>query len=527
MTDEHDESPTILDLHHRIRELERAVAALELRVGHGPAPAVTPTSPAALPAAEDRPDLETHVATYWVGRIGIVALITGLAFFVTFHFGDLGAIARVLLGYLAAAVLSGTGVWLTRRYAMLGQLLFGGGLAVGYFVTYALHFVPAVRVVDSEVMGIVLLAVIVVGIVAGAQRFRSETVGGVGLFLGLHTSFVSEATLFTLVATLLLAGGAVFFLVKNRWVIVPLTTVIAVYSSHLAGCLVGPAKPGSDGGIGLVFLLLYFIVFGVAALARPTGLSLRTTLALTLSNIIGAVTLGAYEAARLEESRLAGFFGFMTLLLAGAAAYAATKRARSLLQVHAGAAVVTAAALALELFDGSARVFVWTALGTTAIVAGSRLESVAWRALGLIVLGGTVVTSFFVDFQPLLLVPLAAAFVAASRREPVDLLVVFAVSGAVVATARALTFALPPSLTTLAWSLAAFGLIGVGIALRVRALRIGSLVLGAAALGRLVLDDLGRLSADMRILTLVIIGAAMLGVSFAYTRFQDRLSRWL
>ena len=58
-------------------------------------------------------------------------------------------------------------MWLARRYALFGDLLVGGGLAVTYFITYALHCIPAICVVEREIAGVALLALYASHLAAG------------------------------------------------------------------------------------------------------------------------------------------------------------------------------------------------------------------------------------------------------------------------------------------------------------------------------------------------------------------------
>jgi hypothetical protein len=103
-------------------------------------------------------------------------------------------VLRVALGYLIAAAVLWTGRRLARRHALFGNVIFGGGLAIAYFVTYALHFVRPMQIISSELLGVVLVGAAIAAIVATAHRLKSETVAGLTLFLGLHTGLLTDVT---------------------------------------------------------------------------------------------------------------------------------------------------------------------------------------------------------------------------------------------------------------------------------------------------------------------------------------------
>ena len=195
---------------------------------------------------------------------------------------------RVAVGYAMAALVTWIGLQLARSHKTFGQIVFGGGLAIGYFVTYALHFVHALRVVDSEPIGVGLVAIAIAGIVAVAHRMRSETVAGIALFLGLHTGMLSEVTALSLIATTLLAAGAGFFLAVNRWVLVPLSTVVAVYSTHAVLAMGAGVSPE----LRAAFIGVDFALFSAALLIGPATAT-RSLALLGALNWLGALMLGS------------------------------------------------------------------------------------------------------------------------------------------------------------------------------------------------------------------------------------------
>lgn len=461
-----------MSVEERLAALEARIAVLEHR------PAATPIVERVEHAADE---LEAVLGTYWLSRLGIVSLITGAALLVVTHFAALGPIARVAAGYALAAATMLAGRALAKHQRALGDIVFGGGLAIAYFVTYALHFVGALRVIDSAPIGMALLAVVIAAIVGIAHRMKSETVAGVALFLGLHTGVVS--TELSLFATTLLAVGAGFFLAVNRWVIVPLSTVAAVYTTHAI-----LAMHGGDPGLRAAFVAIDFSVFAIAAqlIAKPLP-------ALALLNWLGALALGGIALASVSKDALFwGGAGFAVAL--GVLALVAHRR-RKVALVELGCAIATLALVLPVKLDGIELVAAWCALALTALRIPTLPLLLAAFALAI------------AQQDPAALVVVAATFAALERLVPLTR--AFASAG----TAAALLFLFP---ALPGWAGVAAACFAAGFALRAPAYRwCGFAVLGATALRLLALS---HLSTDERIATFVAGGAAMLAASYAYGR---------
>jgi hypothetical protein len=519
----------------RVAALERTVAALEARLRTlEPEPGLLARLEGASEAGAGAEvgEGEARFGATWLGRVGIVAFITGVALLVIYRFGALGVLVRVALGYALAGALGAGGLWMTRHprlggQRLVGQLLVGGGLAVGYFVTYALHFVASFRVVDSEAVALVLLALAIVGVVAAAHRMRSETVAGVSLFLGLHTGMLSEVTAFTLLATAGLAAGAVFFLVKNRWVVVPLSSLVAVYLTHASWAVWPPEGVVRPLSLGLGFLALYFALFTYAALARADGLPPRSQVALPVINWAGATGLAALALEGREGALLRLLLG-VSAVHVGLAALAAWRRNAPAVGVFLALALATfAAALPLHL-EGAGLTLAWAALGVGAAGASRWREvpALGWVALAALAVALGHEALWEAGPSPLALTAaaraaLAAGFVVAerwTRAEPRYAVRGLHAGGAAAAAALLATALLPDALRTLGWAGAAGALFAVGFRLRARDYRLAGFGLLGLAAARLLLVDLSGLTPDQRILTFLASGALLLALSFVYTR---------
>ncbi|WP_224247633.1 DUF2339 domain-containing protein [Hyalangium gracile] len=539
------------ELRERVQRLETLVASLQDRLHQlearatpavpAPRPVAAPPPPA--PAAPAPRDLEAHLGTYWLSRVGIVALITGIAYLITYRFGELGVFVRVVLGYVLSAGLGAFGLWLSKRYSLFGRIVFGGGLALAYFVTYALHFIPSVRVIDSQVLALVLLAGLVVGIVVIAHRMHSETVAGIALFLGLHTGMLSDITSFTLMSTTLLAAGALFFLVKNRWVIVPLSSLVAVYSTHVSwamrsdGVAHGTTEP-ERLLLSLGFLAVYFLLFSVALLARPRELSLRASLAFALLNWVGLVGLGSYEVARQSRPDLFTFILIVAVAHGVAAGVAWWRQAPAVLfHAYLSLGAITLALAMPAQYDAAPLVASWLVTGVVTGLSARGTASPILRWVGVAILCvGLGATWFIVDSPPILYGVAFACFLLVERAgelrtdwlPPPELLQAQGLLRALCAGGAALALVwlvgdwMPRGLTTLGWVVAAFGMFAVGFALRERRYRLAALGVLGLALGRLLIVDLARLPTDQRVITFILLGVMLLVISYTYTRLRDR-----
>ncbi len=171
-------------------------------------------------------------------RIGIVILLTGLVFLGNYAYheliGKIGAGGKLALLYLASAGLCGLGGWLARRRTSLqnyGRVLTAGGCATIYYATYAAHFVPALRIIESPLVGGVLLLTLGGAFVAWADRLRSQTLGAATIALSFYTATINPVASFSLFSNLVISIAAVILLARRRWVSVSFLSLAGTYGS--------------------------------------------------------------------------------------------------------------------------------------------------------------------------------------------------------------------------------------------------------------------------------------------------------
>jgi hypothetical protein len=286
-------------------------------------------------------DLEIHVGTWWATRIGILlAVLCGVFFAVWASQYTTPATKFIeLLG--GAAILSGVGLRLERKFEQFGRVVFAGGLALGYFSMWAGYAIPAVKVIDSAPVAAFLMFLAAAGVIACALWKNSQSIGTLAVFLGYVACLFSvHAGLSgtSLVAAFVLGAGSTVLLLWKAW---PRPIQFAVPLSYLLYAavyvLVWARVESSTGFAGcMIPLFAYLGLFWVAdflSLSRAAAMSGIERKAVQLCNTSGAVVLGFLVTATLFPDRLSAFYFLLgAALLAGSLAYYLTGRRDVLMQ---------------------------------------------------------------------------------------------------------------------------------------------------------------------------------------------------
>jgi uncharacterized membrane protein len=233
----------------RVQELESEVLRLKSQQVVG-APAVSAPkeelAPAKAVAASEPPRrksaklsssaaLENIIGTRWIGAIGIVAMILGVAFFLKYSFDNnlIGEAGQVMLGIVGGIAFLGTGEYLQKnknlgRYA---QLLSGGGLAVLYLSFYAafalFHLIPVL------LAAVGMVAVTTTGMML-SHRYSAYSLALVALLGGLLTPLVlstgENQALMLFSYILLLDAGTLLLLRFRQW---PSLAAVSLFGTAL------------------------------------------------------------------------------------------------------------------------------------------------------------------------------------------------------------------------------------------------------------------------------------------------------
>jgi len=387
-----------------------------------PRPVVEPPKPPdPVPSAFDRKatareavfSLEQTLGANWLNKIGIAILVIGLAFFLAVKLQTWGPAGKVLCGYAVSVALLAGGVWLERKptYRIFARGGIGGGWALAFFTTYAMHHIAAAHVIESLAADLVLMLLVAAGMVGHSLRYRSQTVTGLAFMLGFITLLTSHfesadgTVVFSLAASVVLAVALVIVTTQRHWAWLELAGLIAVYASHFVWLTqVLPANHAAftEFWPSTALILLYWLIFRAAYVLR-TPLNAKEESISSLSavlNSIGVLGLLKYQSAHPEWA----FWALMALgAIEMALAFRVRSRRRQAFVVLSTIATVLLVSAVPFKFHGVSWPVLWLVQAQVLAFSGLRLSEPLFRGLGLLVgviTGGVLA---FHDAGPLLL----------------------------------------------------------------------------------------------------------------------------
>jgi uncharacterized membrane protein len=531
----------------------------------------------APPAASDGSSLESRIGSHWFNRIGIVAMLIGMAWFLKWAMDNrwIGPSGRVLIGLVAGAAFI---VW-SERFRSRGYVFFSYSLkAVGSGTLY-LSLWAAFSLYQLMPAGLAFAAMILVTAFNGFMAWSQDAellalyaiAGGIATPLLVSTGENHEVTLFSY---LLVLDVAVLVLVALR----PWSRLL--FAAFLGSVLLyagWASEYYSEAQFGRTafFLACFFLIFAFAPRLARVDLedgrhhSSWDNLALVVLPVANAALgfiafyiLFAWFNSDWAGAWLAVGFAAFYLLLLRLPAEGRLRASPPLLSALHLTAAVAFLTMAIPLkTQGRWLTVGWLAEGAALLWAAARLRQRLLRVLALLCLAlGFIalimdnppasVAPFFNERFGSYLVAIAvfafAAWVANKAQAEaehkgawpviaavalltVNLLILIAVSWEIHSywwtlrwsgdTTRWQEFQMHAQFTYSAWFMI-FGavLLAVGFWRRSAFLRWQALVLLAATVGKVFLSDMSQLAQGYRILSFVGLGALLLAVSFVYQR---------
>jgi hypothetical protein len=254
--------------------------------------------PAPRPPAPPR-DWEALIGTSLLNAVGVLILVIGISLLLGYTLTVLGPLGKVAIGVLIGVLMIGGGIAVERRerFAIFGRGLIAGGWAALYFTAYAMHALPAARVIDSPVLGAGLLLAVAAGMIAHSLRYRSQGLTLLAFLTAFLALVLAPATLLSVAAAVPLTLALLTISRRLDWAEIPVAGMLLTYFSFAFrydaanfGVMAGAGtlytywicyeihdllrvRSGAVRGYleGAIFPLNILLLFGVASMTLPSS----------------------------------------------------------------------------------------------------------------------------------------------------------------------------------------------------------------------------------------------------------------
>ena len=377
------------------RRPQRASAAPAQALSEETAPVSKPF----VPEPKQVVDWEQVIGGNWLARVGVLALILGVAFFLKLAFDNdwIGPTGRVALGAVGGLAMLGAGEFWQKRYPGYARALSGGGIGLLYLSTYAafaifdlIDIYPAVvlLLIESVVSAVLALryesnALAIIG-VAGA--FCAPFVLGASDLEG-RASSSSDGAGYDLIAYVLAVDVGVLVLSTFRkWYWFRLTALLASLASYGIWYLeFGDAAGALGAEIALTCIFLVFV--GVTTFFHLIWVRGPGSLDLSLMTFNATVYFAISYALLFNEYReWMGGFSFAIAAFYLVLAYIALRRspdnARLSLFAFGIGVIFLTIAIPVHLDDMAWTTVGWATQGTVLVWLSFAMQSHAPRFFG-------------------------------------------------------------------------------------------------------------------------------------------------
>ncbi len=367
-----------------------------------PAPTPSRPVPSDVPRERIKVDWELILGGNWLARIGVLAVVIGVAFFLKLAFDNqwIGEAGRVALGVTGGIGLLIAGELLHRRYPIYAQALLGGGIAVLYVSIFAAFSFYGLLDIYPAAGLLFLFSVTAAALALRHDSTALAVIGILGAFAGpfilgayppkptVLQTFASDASAQIMVYVVIVDLGVLALSTVRNW---RWFSLLALLGS-LASFGIWYGEYGEETAVTIVqgsLTAIFLIFIGVTTLFHVIWRRAAQEYDHALMVINVAAYLGISYGVLWDEFR--PWMGVFTLLMAffyGALAYAVIWRGREQANLSIMALGIAAVLLTIAVpvqLEGPWVSVAWAVEGAALVWLSFTLKMWQLRAFGTVV----------------------------------------------------------------------------------------------------------------------------------------------
>ncbi|MGO9481499.1 MAG: hypothetical protein ACLP05_06945 [Candidatus Kryptoniota bacterium] len=493
------------------------------------------------PPAAQRETLELKIGLYWFAKAGIAALITGIVFLLLLPYHDLSPTFAPILGFVLAGSVLLFSPYLRKSFPFLSGYSLGGGLILLFSAALRLHYFAQQPVLSGIAPEVFLLLLIAAVSLIVSIRQNSMYLTALSLTLGYATALMSEQMYSFLTITTVTSLLVVYLSIRYKWyslvvfgiILTNFAQTMWLMNNPVAG---NPIEFRASPYGGALFILLYALIFASAIYFREKDLK-ENSIVIVISLLNCFIGYGLYLVLTVAEfqERLPLFHliaSVMFIALAIAFWLREKSRFQTFFYAMTGYAALTVAIVAQFKTPDS---FIWLCWQSLLVVS----TAVWFRSKFVVVTNFVIYTIIFITYLIVAgavnitslsfgVVALLSARVLSWQKHRLELKTDTMRTAYLIAAFFIFPYALyhtvPAGYISLSWL--AVAILYYIISLILNNMKYRWMALSTFILTALYLLIVGiiKLEPTLRIISLLILGMALLTISFIYARAKLKSS---
>jgi len=536
MTDDRTRKDELELLRRTLSRLEERISKIEKHINLEPIVSKEEIEPAVEQAGlPQRDTLEMQIGLYWFAKVGIVVFLVGIVFLLMEPFESLPRAFGPILGFVIAAAATMLSRFLGRSSSLLSGYMLGGGLVLFFVSGLRLHYFSAQPLLTSVTLELILLLVIAGVSIAISVRRVSVYTSAVSITMLLVAGLLSDNASVLFPILFAVSALTVYLKLKQGWNGIMIFGMSIVYFSVLEWSLNNPLAGNTlqlrpSGYPEVISVMLILVVFASGNYLR--GKNKPEDVNVILSSLLNAAL--AYSLFSLLtvpglQNNLAIWHVLASIFLLFLAA-AFWMKERSKFQTFFYAMTGYAAlSLAIVAQFKTPESFVWLCWQSLLVVS----TAIWFRSKFIVVTNFVIYSIIFVFYLVLAgtvsitslsfgVVALMSARILNWQKHRLDLKTEIIRNAYLVAAfvifPYALYHAIPSDYVGLSWIGVATVYYVISLVLKNVKYRWMSLLTFLLSAVYLVIVGIAKLGPFLRIVSFVILGLALLVVSFIYAR---------
>ncbi|HEX2960559.1 MAG: hypothetical protein ACM3UR_11795 [Bacteroidota bacterium] len=222
--------------------------------------------------------LEYKIGEYIFAKVGVLLFIIGVIFLLAFPYKEVSPLLPSVLGFIIAAALYFTSKLFNKVLPHINVHLVSGAIIIFCFSVLRLHFFSPGIALNSIWPELFLLAIVFLSSLAIAVKRNSAYLSGLSLLIGYITLLVSDNDALIMGGIALLSVLGVYLSLKNNWFKLLIASVLMSYFSYLDWLIGNPVLTGSShfrnvdpfySSILLLYMLIHTSAFYLGTNKEP------------------------------------------------------------------------------------------------------------------------------------------------------------------------------------------------------------------------------------------------------------------